>query len=149
MDKRFIADVHLGKLARMLRMLGVDTAYKNTYTNAELVSIALNENRILLSRNIAFKKNDALLSFVVQGEEPTEQLKQVIKHFNLKKDFQPFTKCIVCNGDLYATLKENIIAALPSNTKEFYHEFWQCSDCSCVYWKGSHYERMQKLLEGF
>jgi len=149
MNHRFIADVHLGKLARLLRMLGFDVVYDNAFTNAELISIAIEQNRILLSRNEAFGKDNSFQSFLIIDEEPDLQLTQVIKHFELKKDLAPFTRCIVCNGLLQSISKEEIKDKLLANAFQYFNEFCQCSNCGRIYWKGSHYERMKKLVEKF
>ena len=145
---KFVADVHLGKLAKTLRMLGFDTAYKNSFTTKELVAVAIKEGRILLSRNAAIgKKNDYIKTFVVQSEEYFEQLKSVLQHFQLKNKWQPFSRCMVCNGKLRIVLKEMISELLAENTWKHFNEFWQCSECNRVYWKGSHYNRMFVLIE--
>ncbi|HTM91403.1 MAG TPA: Mut7-C RNAse domain-containing protein [Flavisolibacter sp.] len=146
MEVKFIADVHLGKLARLLRMLGFDTVYKNDFTLNELVKISDEENRILLSRNASLLKIHADKCFIVSDEDPPVQLKQVIQHFGLKDQSQPFSRCIVCNGILESVSKESIAYLLQKNTASYFNEFWQCKDCGRIYWKGSHYERMLKTI---
>ena len=147
MKVKFIADVHLGKLARLLRMLGFDTVYKNDFTLDELVKISDEENRILLSRNASLLKTHPDKCFIVSDEDPLVQLKQVIQHFGLNDRFQPFSRCIVCNGILESVSKENIAYLLQKNTASYFTEFWQCKDCQRIYWKGSHYDRMLKTIE--
>ena len=141
-----IADVHLGKLARLLRMLGFDTVYNNTYTISELTTIALVQKRVLLSRNTAIAKNKSISSFILLSEEPHEQLKQVMQNFPLKSIAAPFTRCLVCNGEVKMVKKEAIMRYLEQNTITYYNEFWQCTDCQQIYWKGSHYERMKSWI---
>jgi len=147
MSFSFLADVHLGRLARMLRMLGFDTEYRNDYSNDKLLEIAEKENRILLSRNGNFKNKPFIQFLLITDEDSILQLKQVVAQFALHSSFQPFSRCIVCNGHLERKEKESIAALLLENTKRYYNEFWQCSGCRKIYWKGSHYERMLKLLE--
>jgi uncharacterized protein len=144
---RFIADVHLGKLARLLRLLGFDTVYKNNYTKKELTTISSEEQRILLSRDITLTKERTQQRYIVTGEDPVQQLRQVIKHFDLRHQFAPFSRCIACNGILEKIHKESILPLLQNNTKEYYQDFWQCNNCKTVYWKGSHYERMLKTIQ--
>ncbi|MBD0331104.1 MAG: Mut7-C RNAse domain-containing protein [Chitinophagaceae bacterium] len=144
---KFIADVHLGRLARLLRMFGFDTAYKNTFTNSELASIAIEEERILLSRNAAFSKILQIKFIRIYHEEPQQQLKQVIDHFQLKNFFQPFTRCVVCNGTLIAVAKEKVLDKININAIRYFDEFWQCNTCDRIYWKGSHYDRMMDVIE--
>jgi uncharacterized protein len=143
----FVADVHLGKLARALRLLGFDTRYSNTFTPAQLVAMAKEENAVLLSRSTAFSKITAIQSFLIQSEEPEKQLQAVVQHFNLQKQLQPFTRCLICNGQLEAVTKESVYTQLEPNTATFFDAFWQCATCKRIYWKGSHYDRMLKLVE--
>jgi uncharacterized protein len=143
----FIADVHLGKLARMLRMLGIDTKYRKDLTNSQLVEIVEAEGRILLTRSNAFATNAVVHFFSIESEEPQQQLQQVYRGFELRENIHPFSLCLVCNGVLEPRQKEEINAVLEENTRQFFHDFWQCSSCGKVYWKGSHYERMQKVLK--
>lgn len=148
MEDPFIADVHLGKLARMLRLLGFDTIYKNDFTINELIKISEEQNRILLSKNNALTKNNSIQSFIVTHEDPFNQLKQVVDHFKLKDQVHPFSRCMVCNGTLETVSKKDIASLLENNTALYFDEFWQCRNCKRIYWKGSHYERMQKTIEG-
>src|SRR5215213_5667754 len=109
---KFIADVHLGKLARLLRLLGFDTLYKNDLTHEELVKTALADDRILLSRSAAFKTKAAPKSFHIEDEDPSQQLRQIVFHFKLVNEFHPFSRCIVCNGIMQTVSKENILHKL-------------------------------------
>jgi uncharacterized protein with PIN domain len=145
---KFIADVHLGKLAKLLRMLGFDTLYNNSLTNSELKSVALEQGRMLLSRNASINNyKTQLQSFYISYEHPELQLQQVMQHFNLTKQIHPFTRCIICNGILQPIAKEDILLQLPQNTIQYFNEFWQCNNCKRIYWKGSHYEHMSQLIE--
>src|SRR4051794_15228008 len=143
----FIADVHLGKLARMLRMLGFDTAYSNAFSNAELVSIALEQERVLLSRNGPIgRKHPALTTYFISHDEPEVQLENVLQHFHLLPHIQPFSRCMVCNGILEPVAKDAVLAQLPEKTAIYYHEFWRCTHCKRIYWKGPHYNRMMRFI---
>ncbi len=144
---KFIADVHLGKLARLLRSLGFDTAYQNSFSNKELITISREQDRVLLSRNSSLTKNDQVKAFILTSEDPLTQLKQVISQFQLNDQLHPFTVCTVCNGALEKVPKENIVHLLEPNTMRYFNEFWQCNHCKRIYWKGSHYERMLKTIE--
>ena len=148
MEKKFIADVHLGKLARLLRLLGIDTAYQNTYSNEYIIGISKSEDRILLSRNPAFKTNAGEANaFLVRSEDPEKQLRSVIRYYDLTDNIAPFTRCMICNGRLESRTKEEVIGKLEPNTVSYFDKFWQCSDCGRVYWEGSHYNRMSKWIE--
>jgi uncharacterized protein with PIN domain len=145
---QFIADVHLGKLARLLRLLGFDTVYSNAFTNNELVTIAQEQHRMLLSRNAAIgRHHPALHTFTVIHDAPAEQLEHVLQHFNLLQHIQPFSRCMVCNGILEPVAKETVTDKLPEKTATYYHEFWECTNCKRVYWKGPHYNRMMRFIQ--
>ncbi|MER3464459.1 MAG: hypothetical protein C4329_08690 [Chitinophagaceae bacterium] len=147
MHQKFIAEVHFGKLAKNLRLSGFDTVYQNHYTNDQLQTIALAEGRVLLSRNKAFASKD--FSFLaIYSEKPIEQLKQVLQAFELINKLQPFSRCLLCNGLLSPVAKEKVLEKILPNTIAYYQDFWQCNHCSQVYWKGSHYQRMMRFIEG-
>ena len=146
MTDKFIADVHLGKLARLLRLLGFDTHYENNSTINELLSIGTDQDRIILSRNSLISKKTNK-SFIVTDENPFTQWKEVDEHFHLRTRVHPFSRCIVCNGVFKTVLKENIVDSLEINTASYFNEFWQCQECIRIYWKGSHYERMLKTIQ--
>ena len=146
MAEKFIVDVHLGKLARLLRLLGFDTFYENNVTINDLLRLSTDQDRIILSRNKLFSKKSNK-SFLVIDENPSIQLNQLYDHFHLKDQIDPFSRCIVCNGTLEAVTKENISVLLEKNTSQYFNEFWQCKHCKRIYWKGSHYENMLKKIQ--
>ena len=146
--ERFVADVHLGKLARTLRLLGFDTVYENFHTKDDLKRIALEEHRVLLSRDKSIGKNIAALrTYTVESDNSFEQLKSLVQSYQLQNSFHPFNRCLVCNGVLEAIAKENVLPQLLPQTIRFFDEFWQCQNCHRVYWKGSHYDRMLGLIQ--
>ncbi|MGE5521583.1 MAG: Mut7-C RNAse domain-containing protein [Candidatus Dadabacteria bacterium] len=146
MCNKFIADVHLGRLARALRMLGFDTLYRNDYTKTEVVELAASQRRTVLSKDPAFGKNSN--PFIkIESDNWMDQLKQVLNACNLKNEIAPFTRCMVCNGMLVLVNKDEIAGKLEPNTRNYYHEFWQCENCSRIYWKGPHYNRMIKVIQ--
>jgi hypothetical protein len=145
-QSKFIADVHLGKLAKWLRILGIDISYATIASYEDLVRMAEEESRIILSRGASFLKNEKISSLQIISEDSVAQLKQVIRTFNLSNRLKPFTRCLVCNGELIEVSKSEIIDKLNENTRQYFDEFWRCSSCEQIYWKGSHYERMTKML---
>jgi hypothetical protein len=145
----FIADVHLGKLARQLRLLGMDTWYSNTCTNEDLLYHASLYGRTLLSRNVAFKKQPSANVLIIEHKYPGEQLRQVLNEYNITGNVKPFTRCMSCNGELHTVAKELVFWQLPENTRLYYDEFWQCHHCRKIYWKGPHYQRMLVSLRQF
>ena len=147
MELKFIADVHLGKLASLLRMLGFDTAYQNNFTMDDSIKIGEEEDRVLLSKTSSLSKNNTIPYFIVTGEDPMVQLQQVVQHFKLKDKYNPFSRCMVCNGLLETVSKESIRPLIQNNTANYFEEFWQCLHCNRVYWKGSHFERINATIQ--
>ena len=145
---RFILDVHLGKLAKNLRMLGFDTSYENNYSDKTIVEAAATENRIVLTRDVVLLKNKAIeRGYWLRSQHAGEQLTEVIRRFGLSHQFRPFERCIACNGHIVAVPKTKVWELLPPKTKLYYDEFFQCTSCKRVYWKGSHYERMLQFIK--
>lgn len=144
----FVLDVHLGKLARILRLLGFDALYRNDYTDAEIISIALTEHRILLTRDRRMlhdrRITHARWLHSVQAEE---QACEVIRRFRLEHDIRCFARCPVCNGRIQAVDKETVPLCLEPLTRKYYSDFFQCTGCGKIYWKGSHYDRIVWKLE--
>lgn len=146
---KFVADVHLGKLARMLRMIGFDTVYENNISNSDILNFAETERRIVLTRDVFLLKNKRIksgLGYWLRSEFPEVQLKEVILRLDLFNFIRPFVRCMDCNGIINSVPKEEIQHILEQNTKAFFNEFYQCSNCKKVYWKGSHYERMEEFI---
>ncbi len=146
---RFITDVHLGTLARYLRMAGFDTCYRNDLSDQEIIEISLQERRIILTRDLALLKNGKVThgSFV-RSTKPAVQLKEIIGRFGIEQLMSPFSRCTECNGILEQVPSEAVAGRIKANALLFFSEFWQCRSCRKVYWRGSHYQNMLKLLEG-
>jgi uncharacterized protein with PIN domain len=146
-ESRFVLDVHLGRLATYLRLLGFNTLYRNDYADADLARISSNEGRILLSRDRGlFKRSVVTHGYCLRATNPRQQLVEVLRRFDLVDSIEPFRRCLRCNGLLQPVAKAAIIDRLQPKTRQHYHEFCRCQDCDHIYWKGSHYERMQRFI---
>lgn len=146
-EPRFVLDVHLGRLAAYLRMLGFDTVYCNSSTDPELVRIASEQRRILLTRDLGLlKHSDVTHGYRVRHTDSRRQLAEVVDRFDLARSLRPFTRCMACNGALAPVPKEKVQSLLPPRTAAAYDEFLQCNECARPYWKGPHYRRMQRLV---
>ncbi|HEY0896034.1 MAG TPA: Mut7-C RNAse domain-containing protein [Sphingobacteriaceae bacterium] len=144
---RFLADNHLGKLVKELRILGLDTRYHETSDTSELIRTSLAEQRILLTRSLQVLKFGALKEgYMVRSEEPKVQVREVIGRYDLKQHFRPFTRCLVCNGVIAPVSRSDVLSEVPPLTARFFDAFFRCSSCLKVYWKGSHYTRMLEFL---
>ncbi len=148
-EPRFVIDGHLGRLAAYLRMLGLDSLYRNDYEDEELAQVAEEEERILLSRDrrLLMRKN-IKRGQLLRSLEPEEQFREVIGRQGLRKWIRPFQRCIRCNHLLEAVRKEEVLERLEPLTRLYFEEFHICPACGQVYWKGSHYVRMEKMIEG-
>ena len=147
---RFILDIHLGQLARYLRLLGFDTLYPDdNHDDADLAQIAHDENRALLTRDHGLlKRGIVTYGYCILTRDSREQLTAVLDRFQLYDDIRPWRRCLKCNGRLHPIAKEKILHRLQPKTKKYYHEFNICGDCDQIYWKGSHYERIQDWMQG-
>jgi uncharacterized protein with PIN domain len=142
---RFLLDVHLGTLARRLRVLGVDAAYRNAADDAELVAEANDHARVLLTQDRGLLMRRALRQGAyVRGARPDDQLADVIDRFGLEP--RPFTRCTACNGALHPVAKEDVLELLEPGTRSNYDAFSRCSDCDRVYWRGAHATRLDEVV---
>ncbi len=149
-DVKFIADVHLGKLARYLRMCGFDTLYEKDYSDDEIIIISSLQKRIILTRDKRLLNNRKVTHGLrIRSGNPESQLKEVFDRLDLKNLAKPFTRCMGCNSLLVDVPKEKIFDKLPPRTREFYDTFRLCPQCNQIFWEGSHFKRMQEFINGF
>jgi uncharacterized protein with PIN domain len=143
----FVLDSHLGRLAAYLRMLGFDTLYRNDYSDSELAQISASQGRVLLScdKRLLMRRK-VTYGYFVRARLPHEQLLEIARRYDLSERQQPFSRCIHCNGRIESVAKGEIVDRLMPRTREHYEEFRRCRDCGKIYWKGSHYRRMQELI---
>ena len=147
-EPRFVLDVHLGKLAAYLRMLGFDAKYRNDYPDQELAQIAGEEERILLTRDRRLlMRSQVQRGHCLRSMVPQDQILEVVQRYHLKPYIKPFQRCLHCNGILQEVDKRSIEPRLEPLTRLYYTEFRICPDCQNIYWKGSHFQRMQKLVK--
>lgn len=145
---KFVLDVHLGKLCKFLRMLGFDTCYRNNLDDDEIVKISVEESRIILTRDIGILKNGQVThGYWLRSQDSREQLREVIRRFDLRSQLRPFYRCMVCNGTIGFVEKSYVEQQLGANTRAFFNSFYQCSVCGKIYWEGSHYENMKVFLD--
>jgi hypothetical protein len=144
---RFIADAHLGGLARLLRIAGFDTLYDNAFDDAEIVAIAAREGRIVLTRDRALlKRRDVSHGCYVHALNPERQLREIVARLDLVRSLRPLSLCLECNEPLRAIDKAQVLAALPPRVSANYHRFSTCDRCRRVFWEGTHWQRMTERL---
>jgi uncharacterized protein with PIN domain len=143
-----LLDCHLGRLTAHLRMLGFDCLYQNDYDDSNLAGILQREPRILLTRDRRLLMRKVVQhGYCLRSLQPLEQLTEVIRRFDLANEFHPFHRCLKCNHPLEPVDKSAILNRLEPLTKKYFDEFHLCPSCGQVYWKGSHYERMERVVE--
>lgn len=145
---RFLADVNLGKLARYLRLAGFDTAYRNDADDEDLIEQMMEDNRVLLTRDRKLLMHKIVRhGYLPRSADPAEQLKEVLRRFDLFHEVDPFSRCPRCNGALQNVPKEEIIDQLEPLTKRHFDQFSQCPDCGQIYWAGSHRRRLDPRVK--
>ena len=147
-EPRFIADVHLGRLIRYLRMLGQDVYYKSNLNKEEVVKLSLDEKRTILTmdKNL-LKRNEITHGYLVRNSDTEKQVIEIVKRFQLKNQLKEFTRCLGCNSLLRKVEKGEIEFRLPQKVKEYQNEFYICKNCDKIYWKGTHFDRMKSLIQ--
>jgi len=144
----FILDVHLGKLARWLRLLGFDAMYRNDYSDHEIVETAAARGRFILTCDIRLLMHGAVRGGRwIRERQPRRQLREVVGRLSLRSHFAPFTRCMLCNGLLEAVARDAVLDRVPPRAAERYDLFARCEDCGKVYWEGSHMGGIQSLID--
>ncbi|MGM9440999.1 Mut7-C RNAse domain-containing protein [Streptomyces murinus] len=144
---RFLLDVHLGTLARRLRLLGVDTAYESTdIGDPALAARSAAERRVMLSRDRGLlRRRELWAGAYIYSTQPEEQLQDVLGRF--APELRPWTRCTACNGLLRAATKEEVADQLKGGTERSYDVFAQCASCGRAYWKGAHHDQLEAVVE--
>lgn len=144
----FVLDVHLGKLAKYMRMLGLDTLYETNYSDDDLAIIAMEEKRAIITRDRGIlKRNDVLHAYWIRSQVFTEQLVEVIARFDLKKEIRVFSRCLVCNSILGYADKNDYRDLIPERAFSLFEKFYVCHTCRKIYWEGSHYTNMLSFID--
>jgi uncharacterized protein with PIN domain len=143
---RFVLDVHLGTLARRLRLLGVDAGNDRHADDDALLETSLTQQRVLLTRDRGLLHRRALRSDAhVNAEVPDQQLREVLDRF--APPLQPWTRCPACNGTLADAPKSEVRAQLRDGTRRQYSTFRRCRECGHIYWRGAHAGRLQAIVD--
>ena len=145
---RFIADAHLGRLARHLRFAGYDTRWHERGSDAELAALARQEQRWVLTRDRALLMHrDVEHGCYLRPIEPRAQLQDLVLRLALDLDPARPARCLVCNAVPQPVPREAVSADVPARTRAAFHRFWRCPGCQRVFWHGSHWQRMQAELK--
>jgi uncharacterized protein with PIN domain len=146
--RKLVADGHLGKLVRDLRLLGIDVAYDRDAEDRQLVEAAVRQGRALLTRDRRLLMHGAVKhGYYLRSQNPLEQTVEVLRRFDLGSVLAPFSRCLRCNAGLEPAAKEKVLSELEPLTKIYYDQFRRCAGCGQVYWSGSHFEKLQRRIE--
>jgi uncharacterized protein with PIN domain len=147
-DTRFVADTHLGSLARLLRMMGFNTLHDNSFADDEIERIAATQCRIVLTRDRDLLKRRSIThGCYVHALRPQEQLREVFERLDLAGSARPFTLCPRCNAPLHAVAKAQVEHRLQPRVRELYERFSTCKVCGRVLWDGEHWQRVRALVD--
>lgn len=146
--RAFVADGHLGKLVRELRLLGIDVSYRHDANDRELLATMVKENRAILTRDRPLLMHRVVRSgYFPRSQDPVEQTLEVIRRFELAQALTPFIRCLRCNGLLNIVPKEAVIEQLEPLTRLYYEDFQRCSQCGQPYWRGSHVAKLNQHVQ--
>lgn len=140
---RFIADVNVLKLGRLLILLGFDVAGSPTFTDDQIADMAESESRIVLTRDTTLlKRKKIVFARRIRENLPYDQVMEVVNFFGLRDQTAFFSRCTQCNQPLEPVAKTDVLDQLQPKTRKYFFDFFQCPGCGKIFWKGSHYEAM-------
>ena len=145
-EPKFVADVMLGRVARWLRILGYDTLYFSNAGDDELIYIALTQKRILLTRDTELAKNAGSCGYLVRANELWAQLREIKNHFGLHTKIR-LVRCPICNGEIVPVPRDEVKNKVPTYTFLTHDQFWRCTNCGKIYWRGSHTKLAEKDIK--
>lgn len=144
---KFIADINLGDIVKYMRVLGFDLYYDPLLSTREIIELSKRENRIILTKSRKLLKfKEVSHGIFIRPDTTTEQIRRIIDCLDIKGNIKPFSRCLGCNTLLNIVAKEKILDKIPPKTKEFCDEYVQCPSCNKIYWKGTHFIHMKKVV---
>lgn len=153
-ELKFIVDTNVGKLAKWLRMMGYDTLFFVGSDDSHMVAVALNEGRVVLTRDTQIMRRGVVTSgrlkaILIQSDKPEQQIGQVVETLNLDCQYRPFAICLECNQPLVARSKQQVQDLVPPYVLQTQSQYVECPACHRIYWRGTHWRAMKKKLEAF
>ncbi|MCF7928445.1 MAG: Mut7-C ubiquitin/RNAse domain-containing protein [Spirochaetales bacterium] len=143
----FVLDCHLGKLARLLRILGLDVHYERNFPDQRIAEISSRTGRIVLTRDVGLlKRSEVKRGYWLRSQDPYRQMEEVLRRFDLCKNLSPFTRCPHCNGILEPVAKEKVQERVKAGTLKSCERFFLCRDCGRIYWRGAHFSRLERVV---
>ena len=154
MEIKFIVDNNVGKLAKWLRIMGYDALMFTDKDDGKMVKTALNQNRVILTKDTQVMKRRLVTSgkvraILIEGNESKTQLQQVVRTLALDYQFKPFSLCLECNQSLVERAKNEVSNLVPLHVLETQSHYMECPSCHRIYWRGTHWQAMSEELEKF
>ena len=147
-EVRFILDVHLGRLAELLRLFGFDVEYENEAADEDLAQSSFHQNRVLLTRDRGLlKRSEVRYGYCVRSLDPQSQIVEILHRYHLWDAVQPFRRCMICNGVIEPVPREEVLDELLPGTRRAFEQFYRCDKCQKVYWRGSHVDELQAWID--
>jgi uncharacterized protein with PIN domain len=147
-DPRFLCDGHLGKLALLLRIMGFDTAWDDSWSEPTMARRGLNENRTVLSRSLSLLKRAAMENaMLIRSDHPDDQAGEVLQRFLLADRIRMFGRCSKCNGLLREIPKADVAARIPPKTAKWLDTYYLCRECNQLFWEGTHVTALRRRVE--
>lgn len=146
--RSFTADVHLRKLAKTLRLLGMDTTWNRRWDDDTIIRHSNRERRMILTRDRGLlKRSSTKFGYWLRSTEPDRQIKEIFERFDIEHNLQPFSRCMECNGLLETVEMKEVEEKIPPKVKEWHSTYYRCRNCNKVYWKGSHYDKLKQKVD--
>jgi len=144
---RFIADVNLADIARLMRLLGFDVYFQPNLSERQIIDISLQEHRIILTRSKKLLKFKTVTHgvFVRRGDKE-RQIRDILDRLDIRDQARPFSRCLRCNAPLKRVAKDTVLHRVPARSRSFCDEFFVCQSCDRVYWNGTHVIRMRQVV---
>lgn len=144
---RFVLDVHLGALTRRLRWLGMDCWYRRDADDAELARVAVDQQRILLTRDRGLLRRGIVVhGYLPRADDPDAQTLEVVERYGLVRHLDPGSRCVHCNARLEPVSLDEVAEVVPPRSRAAFDEFARCGGCGRVFWPGSHHDALSDLL---
>ena len=144
---KFIADINIGNIVKYMRVMGLDVYHDSQLSNGEIIEISNTKNRIILTQDKKLLKFKYVShGMFIRPGSTIEQIRRIIEYLDIENDIKPFSRCLRCNTPLSTVQKNKILDRIPPKTKEWCHEYGQCPSCDKIYWKGTHFMKMEKVV---
>lgn len=147
---KFILDRDLFPLTKALRMLGLDALSRGDVSLREAVRCAVEERRIWIRKDASAPSLQyGIRYFLLESENPAEQLDAVEEHCPIREAAEPFSRCLKCNRVLSTLPRSEAKEKVPEKIYATFAEFSRCPNCGRIYWPGSHLKRMREKLKSW